>query len=81
MTTPRFKITVERSAVEENQEIGHQWERTGRKNEKGEDVYDYSPSVLGSKEVARTVFQRECAALDLDALSLLISRCERAAKK
>lgn len=75
----RFEITVKRTAVEPDQEIGRLWEKNGKKDEKGNDDYGYTPSVKGPKEVSRTVFVREASALDLDALGRLISKSEKAA--
>ena len=78
MSVARYEITIKRTAVEQDQEIGRQWEKNGKKDEKGNDDYGYTPSEKGPKEVTRTVFQRECSAIDLDALGRLISKSEKA---
>lgn len=54
MSNVSYKITITRFWQEEG-EIGRQWQRTGKKDEKGDDIYDYSPSLRGMKEVSKVV--------------------------
>ena len=73
-----FEITVKETRVEEA-EIGHEWEKTGKKEPDGSDAWAYTPSQRGQKEVTRTVFTRIATAVDLDGLGRLISRSEKLA--
>jgi hypothetical protein len=74
MPYPAFKITVTKYFQEEG-EIGRQWQRTGKKDEKGDDVYDYSPSVRGLKEVSKTVFESYVEhEIDVPAIQRIVNR-------
>ena len=69
-----YKIRVTRITLEEG-EIGRQWGRTGKKNEDGTDVYDYTPSIIGEKEVEKVILDQIVEhAIDMPALQRLINR-------
>ena len=55
-TTPFYTVIVRRTAVEET-EIGRDYHNTGRKDANGNDIWEYSPSERGMKEVDREVIK------------------------
>lgn len=76
----RYKITVERTIIEEC-EVGRQYHNTHKKDADGNEIWDYTPSQFGMKENTRVLFQSETSAMDTAALARLLSRMEKNAPK
>lgn len=75
---PYYRIVITRFSQEEG-EIGRQWCRTGKKDEAGADVWDYSPSMIGTKEVSRNILDQYVDhAIDIPALQRLVNRKPKA---
>ena len=69
-----YKITVTRTTTEIG-EVGHRWERTGKKLDDGSDEWGYTPSEMGPKEVERTIFTQVVEhEIDIPALQRLVNR-------
>lgn len=77
MPNVSYKITITKYWVEDG-EIGRQWKPTGAKDEKGDAVYDYTPSAIGPVEKTRVVYDQFVDAdVDVAAIQRVVARAAK----
>ncbi len=59
-------ITIEiTQTVYEEIPAGREWQKTGAKRPDGSEVYDYTPEIIKTREVTRTLLRQQLDAIDM----------------
>ena len=74
---PTFFTLVITKTQTEIAELGHQYRATGKKDAKGDDIWDFTPSERAPKEVTREILRIVADKINIADITKLIYSVER----